>query len=194
MILYKIFYIILFLIFISCENQRHKNEGSCVSCVDFLKKVSKENIGLFFNTYIVPRGTNSDGSPTISIIQITTPSDTTFTFPIGEQLIITDDLSEEHRTDILKYANSKGINDWQSAHNYVLKFTTELQRLYYKLNLLEVHSFPHLGEFVEFKISKEDLIIFCPDTSKVFSKKWKSFFKYAEKYGSDFYYKKVSKN
>ncbi len=162
----------------------------CAICNDFYKAAKNENIEIFYDTYVVPRGTNQDGTPKVSVIQIKTITDSTYTLPIGEKLHNVQELSKKNWDDILKYADTKGIKDKDTAYNFIVNYTNELMTLYKRLKIYEVHSYPHLGRFIEFKISNEDYMIYCPDATKIYHKYWTNFFKSAPKYGDNWYYEK----
>jgi len=196
-VIFMIFHIVKYLLIIlctisfsTCKVQNHQMQIECTTCLEFINIANKENIELFDNCYLVPRGTYSDGSPKISVIQIKTKSDIEYTFPIGENLQDRMKLSEEQWFAILQFSQTKGISEQDSAYKFVIEYTNEIVRLYKKLKLFEVHSFPHLGKFTEFKISEDDYLIYCEDTTEVYSKYWKNFFKIAPKYGDKFFYKK----
>ncbi len=170
---------------LSCKAQKLEEDVGFSKGKESYDKLKDESIDVFLNLSVALRWFEQDDElKAVAKIQVNDTSGSYFLNIPGDK-----NNKKVPIQNLEKFAKHHGINKDKSvefAENTIEK-VIEICKSH---KILKTTSLPHLGQFIEFQITYEDYVIYCPDTLKVYEEFWKDFFKHAKKFDDFWYYRK----
>lgn len=149
-------------------------------------KAQEEDLDIFFNIGLKARGLNDDGTFYVPHIFWESGDSVSIALPVKtagrsmEEIMAT-----RAYENVGKFAAMENISEVQ-----VFEYTSKVVDLANQLKIGRIHGTPRLGRFIIFFVSDKDEVVYCPDTSKVYTSYRKAFFRTARKLDEKWYYKR----
>lgn len=141
----------------------------------WIQQTKDDDLSVFMNLIIEPRGEISPDKLRYTNIEITSTDTSSILIPLSDRGI-SPNLYSRFKRDIDKFAKINKVRADSAVHFTELYGDTIMNR-FHRLKAISSEGYPRLGEFITFRTSSGCEIIYCPDTLKIREQYWKEFFR-----------------
>lgn len=173
MIRTELIFLFLLSLCIGCRNNVPKEKCDEATARQWIQQVKDEDLSVFMNLIIEPRGEISTDKPRYTKIEITSIDTSSILIPLSDKGI-SQNLYNRFKTDIDKFAKINKIPA-DSAVHFAQVYGDTIMNHFHRLKAVSSEGYPRLGRFIKFATFSGCTLIYCPDTTKIKEQYWKEF-------------------
>lgn len=160
---------------LGCQNNELKEKCDEAGAKEWIKQAKKNDLSVFMNLIIEPRGEISTDKLRYTKIEITSTDTSSILIPLSDGGI-SQNLYSRFKADIDKFAEINRIPA-DSAVHFAEMYGDTIMNHFHRLKVVASEGYPRLGEFIQFRTFSGCALLYCPDTTKIKEQYWREFFR-----------------